>query len=100
VIGQGGRVRDGGQRRDDRVLRRTQRTIAVVRAAFAIVVGSAIILVLLNGEHNQNEYDLPGVAVTVRLWQVLTVALLVLAVVCIGAVAEFVRAARRHQFDT
>jgi hypothetical protein len=74
--------------------------IAVVRASFAVVATGAIVAVLLSGEHNQDEYELPGVAVTVRLWQALAVALVVLAVVLIGAVAEFARAARRQHFDT
>jgi len=56
--------------------------------------------VLLNGEHDQDEYELPGVALTVRLWQALAAALVVLAVVFIGAVAEFGRATRRQHFET
>ncbi len=93
-------VRDSRRGRDDRILRRTQRTIAVVRASFAVVATGVIVVVLLNGEHNQDEYEVPGVALTVRLWQALAVALFVLAVVFIGAVAEFARAARRQHFET
>ena len=81
-------------------MRRTQRTIAVVRAGFAIVATGVIVAVLVNGEHNDDEYEVPGVDFIVRLWQALGVAILVLAVVFIGAVAEFSRAGRRGRFET
>jgi hypothetical protein len=93
-------VDDGRQGRDGRILRRTQRTIALVRASFAVVATGAIVVVLLNDEHNQDEYELPGVAVTVRLWQALAGALVVLVVVFIGAIAELARAVRRRHFET
>jgi len=93
-------VSDGKRNRDDGILRRTQRTIAAVRASFAVAATGAIVVVLLNGEHDQDEYELPGVALTVRLWQALAAALVVLAVVFIGAVAEFGRATRRQHFET
>ncbi|HEV3225178.1 MAG TPA: hypothetical protein VGZ52_00005 [Acidimicrobiales bacterium] len=89
-----------GRRNDDRVLRRTQRTIAVVRASFAVATSLVIVGVLLSGQHNQDAYELPGVSATVRLWQALGVALGVLAIVFVGAVGEYARASRRRHFDT
>ena len=91
---------DSRRQRDERTLRRTQRTIALVRAAFAVVATSVIAVVLLNGEHNEDEYEVPGVDRVVQLWQALAVAAFVLAIVFIGAVFEFSRAARRHHFET
>jgi uncharacterized membrane protein (DUF4010 family) len=72
----------------------------VVRASFAVVALGVIVVVLLSGEHNEDEYELPGVAVTVRLWQALAAGVVVLAVVFVGAVAEFARAGRRQHFET
>jgi hypothetical protein len=81
-------------------LRRTQRTIALVRAGFAVVAGAAIVAVLVSGEHNDDQYEVLGTDLVVTLWQALAVAGLVLAVVFIGAVGELVRASDRHRFDS
>jgi hypothetical protein len=86
--------------RDQRTLQRTQRTIAFVRAAFAVVAGGVIAAVLVNGEHNNDEYEVPGIDRVVQLWQALAVAAFLLAIVFIGAIAEFNRAARRHPFES
>jgi hypothetical protein len=86
--------------RDERTLRRTQRTIAFVRAGFAAVAMGVIVAVLVNGDHNNDEYEIPGVDRVVQLWHALAVAAFLLAIVFIGAVAEFNRAARRHPFET
>ena len=80
-------------------MRRTQRTIAVVRATFAVLATAAIAGVLVSGDHNEDEYEVLGTDLTVELWQALAVAVLVLAVVFIGALAELARASRR-QFDS
>jgi hypothetical protein len=85
--------------RDERTLRRTQRTIAFVRAAFAVVAVGVIAAVLVNGEHNNDEYEVPGIDRVVQLWQALAVAAFLLAIVFIGAIAEFSRAARHHRFE-
>jgi cytochrome bd-type quinol oxidase subunit 2 len=91
---------NGMRKRNQQTLRRTQRTIAAVRAVFAVVATGVIIGVMINGEYNDDEYAVPGVDQTVRLWQVLAVALFVLAIVFIGAIAEFSRASPRHRFET
>jgi hypothetical protein len=92
-------VADSRRAREERTLRRTQRTITLVRAVFAGLAMAAIAGVLVSGEHNDDEYEVLGTDVVVRLWQALAVAALLLAVVFIGALAELSRASRRHQFD-
>jgi hypothetical protein len=93
-------VADSRRAHDDATLRRTQRTIAVVRAAFAILAAAAIAGVLVAGEHNHDEYEVLGTDVTVELWQVLAGVIAVLAIVLIGAVAELGRASRRRHFES
>jgi len=85
------------RRNDDGDLRRTQRSIAVVRIAFAVAASAVIGIVLLTGDHNDDQYTVPDAEWDVRLWQLLVPALLVLGIVFIGAVSDFVRAAKRRR---
>ena len=84
------------RRNDDGVLRRTQRSIAVVRIGFALAASAVIGIVLLTGDQNDEQYTVPGAEWDVRLWQLLAAALVVLGIVFIGAVSDFVRAAKRR----
>jgi hypothetical protein len=61
-------------------------------------VASAVIgIVLLNGDHNDDQYTVPDAEWDVRLWQLLVPALLILGVVFVGAVRDFVQAGRRRR---
>lgn len=84
-------------RSDDRALRRTQLTIAVVRTSFAVVVSVVIGIVLLNGDHNEDRYEIPATEWEVRLWQLLVLALVVLGIVFVGGVSDLARAVRRRR---
>lgn len=85
--------------RDDRILRRTQTTIAVVRIGFALIVGAAVAVVWAGGTYSGDEYSVPGTDWTYPLWEVFAAALAVLAVVFIGGVGELGRARRGRRFD-
>ena len=83
--------------KDQRVLRRTQLTTAGMRVASAVAGATVIGVVLLNGEYNEDRYELPVVEWEIRLWQPLALAFVCLVSVVGGAVSDFSKAARRRR---